>query len=250
MGDFNGDEAPDWANHFYYNETDSEESLPTTTGLNATANGVWSNCPYPLTGHGISLCSPTSSSTAPVNFDATAHSFGQLRKMELWVDGNKLVEQHNTWGGNAFLNFSTSSLTPGPHQGTIFAADVDHTLQRYDFNFTVGPSSCGAPSSDGVNICSPATGSTTSAHAVPVQASATVEGTLARMEIWVDGVRRSTLEFNSSSLATSINLTAGTHQITMRSQHRRHALGSDRHSNRPLTLPAQPNAPGRFVADG
>jgi hypothetical protein len=134
--------------------------------------------------------------------------------MELWVDGNKLDEQHNTWGGNVFLNFSTSSLAPGPHRGTIFAGDVDHTLQQYDFNFTVGPSSCGAPSSDGVNICSPANVSSTSANAVSVQATATVEGTLARMEIWVDGVKKYS-EFDSPSLGASINLTAGTHQITV-----------------------------------
>jgi hypothetical protein len=182
--------------------------------LNATANGDWSNCPYPLTSRGISLCSPTSSTTGAVNFDATAHSFGQLRKMEVWVDGNKLAEQHNTWGGNAFLNFSTSSLAAGPHQGTIFAADIDNTLQRYDFNFNVGPSSCAAPTSNGVNICSPANGSNTSGNAVQVQATANVQGTLARMEIWVDSVKDYS-ETNSPSLAATLNIRAGSHVITV-----------------------------------
>jgi hypothetical protein len=211
VGDFNGDEAPDWVNHFY---TISSGSMPTTTGLNTTANGNFSNCTYPSAARGISLCSPTSSPTSPVDFNATAHSFGQLRKMELWVDGNKLAEQHHTWGGNAFLNFSTSSLAAGPHQGTIFAGDVDHTLQRYDFNFTVGPSSCSAPSSDGVNVCSPADGSTTSSTQVLVQGAATVDGTLARMEIWVDGSKKYT-ETNSTSLSASISLRPGSHQITV-----------------------------------
>jgi hypothetical protein len=201
-------------NHFYFIETDTAGSLPTTTGLNATAHGNWTNCPYPFASHGINLCSPTSSSTSPVNFVATARSFGELRKMEVWVDGNKLAEQHTTWGGHAFLNVSISSLAAGPHQGTIYAADVDNTLQRYDFNFTVGPSSCAAPSSDGVNICSPAGGSTTSSSQVSVQAASTVDGTLARMEIWVDGVKKFT-ETNSASLSASIALRPGSHQITV-----------------------------------
>jgi hypothetical protein len=212
VGDFNGDGSPDWVNHFYTDN--SRGSMPNTTGLNATAHGDWSNCPYPLTARGISLCSPTGSTTGAVNFDATAHSFGQLRKMEVWVDGNKLAEQHNTWGGNAFLNFSTSSLAPGAHQGTIFAADIDNTLQRYDFNFNVGPSSCAAPTSNGVNICSPANGSNTSGNAVQVQATANVQGTLARMEIWVDSVKDYS-ETDSSSLATTLNIRAGSHVITV-----------------------------------
>ena len=214
VGDFNGDGAPDWATHFFWGTNFPGETQTITTGLNATANGNWSNCPYPITGRGISLCTPASSSTAPVDFNATAHSFGQLRKMEVWVDGNKLAEQHNTWGGNAFLNFDTTSLAAGSHQGTIYAADIDNTLQRYDFNFTVEPSSCGAPSSPGVNICSPTDGSTTSNNQVLVQATATIQGTLARMEIWVDGVKDYT-ETDSTSLAASLNLRAGSHTITV-----------------------------------
>jgi hypothetical protein len=212
VGDFNGDGAPDWVSHFY--TINYNQSAAITTGLNATANGNWSNCPYPITARGISLCSPTNSSTSPVDFNATAHSFGQLRKLEVWVDGAKLAEQHNTWGGNAFLNFNTSSLAPGPHGGTIYAADIDNTLQRYDFNFNVGPSSCGAPSSPGVNICSPADGSITSGNAVQVQATATIQGTLARMEIWVEGVKEFT-ETDSTSMNASLNLRAGSHMFTV-----------------------------------
>ena len=45
----------------------------------------------------------------------------------------------------------------------------------------------------------------------------TVDGTLARMEIWVDGAKKEGPLQNSDSpsLATSINLTAGSHQITV-----------------------------------
>jgi hypothetical protein len=210
VGDFNGDGAPDWVNHYYT----SNQSSVITTGLNTTPIGEWSNCPYPIAGRGISVCSPSGSSTSPADFNVTAHSFGKLRKLEVWVDENKLNEQHHTWGGNAFLNFKTSSLAPGAHNGAVYAADIDNTLQRYDFNFNVGPSTCGAPPSPGVNICSPTNGSTTSGKAVQVQATATIQGTLARMEIWADAVKEFT-ETDSTSMSASINLRSGVHEITV-----------------------------------
>ena len=209
VGDFNHDGKPDWV----FNANPDPGNSTFYTGINGTAEGLWADCPYPSTGRGISLCSPAGSSTSAVNFNAAAHSFGQLRKIELWVDGKKLGEQYHTWEGNAFLNFS-SNLPSGSHQGTFYAADVDNTLQRLNFNFTVGPSSCSAPTSDGVHICAPVTGTATSAAPVLVQASATISGTLARMEVWVDGVKKYT-ETNSTSFAASINLPAGTHQFTV-----------------------------------
>jgi hypothetical protein len=183
------------------------------TGLNGTSNGNWSNCSYPWTGHGISLCSPAGSSTSPVNFNATSHSWGQLRKMELWVDGKKLAEQYHVWEGNAYFNYA-STLASGSHKGTIYAADVDNTLKRLDFSFTVGASPCSAPSANGVHICAPANGSTTSANPVLVEATSKISGTLARMEIWVDSTKKYT-ETNSTSLAASINVSPGSHQFTV-----------------------------------
>jgi hypothetical protein len=45
-----------------------------------------------------------------------------------------------------------------------------------------------------------------------VQAAAKIAGTLARMEVWVDGVKKYT-ETTSTSLSTSISLAAGTHRF-------------------------------------
>jgi hypothetical protein len=209
VADFNHDGKPDWV--FSASTYPGDSNL--YTGLNGTAGGLWSDCSYPTAGRGITLCSPAGNAGPTVNFNAAAHSFGQLRKIELWVDGKKLSEQYNTWAGNAFLNVS-SKLSPGSHQGTLYAADVDNTLQRLNFMFSTGPSSCSAPTSDGVHICAPVTGSATSASPVLVQATATISGTLARMEIWVDGVKMYT-ETDSTSLAAAINLRAGTHEFTV-----------------------------------
>jgi hypothetical protein len=49
---------------------------------------------------------------------------------------------------------------------------------------------------------------------VPVQASATVTGTIARMEVWVDGVKKFST-FNSRTLSTSLSLASGSHRFVV-----------------------------------
>jgi VCBS repeat protein/Big-like domain-containing protein len=213
VGDFNHDGKPDWA-YIGQSSTGPYNNTISTpySGLNATVGQLWSDCDYPAAGRGINLCSPAITSGSTVNFNATAHSFADLRKMELWVDGTKLGEQYHTWEGNGYFNFS-STLAPGTHSGTYFAADFDNSLLQYNFNFTV-PSSCAAPTSPGVNLCAPGNGSSISSQSVLVQASANITGTLARMEIWVDSTKKYT-ETDSTSLSTAVMATPGTHQFTV-----------------------------------
>jgi hypothetical protein len=208
VGLFNRDDKPDVA--LEYDTFAKSENI---AELNGDANGVWSNCPYPLNGRGISLCSPTSSAdgpvTSPVNFNAAAHSFGQLRKMELWVDGSKLGEQYRAWENSAFFSL-IANLPVGTHKGTYFATDIDNTEQKLDFFFTVGTSNCSPPTTDAVRVCS----LIPSSAGVLIQASATVSGTLARMELWADGAKEYT-ETTSNHLSASIALTKGTHDLTV-----------------------------------
>jgi len=77
---------------------------------------------------------------------------------------------------------------------------------------SIAPLMCGAPSSDGVRVCDPAGGSTV-ASPVLVEASATVSGTIARMELWVDGTKKYTT--NSPQLDTTIGLAAGKHHFAV-----------------------------------
>jgi hypothetical protein len=79
-------------------------------------------------------------------------------------------------------------------------------------SYTIGSTTtCSAPSTPGVHVCKPVNGSTV-ASPVAVQAHATITGTFARMEVWVDGVKKYT-EASSTSLSTSITLAAGTHSF-------------------------------------
>jgi hypothetical protein len=77
-------------------------------------------------------------------------------------------------------------------------------------SYTIG-TTCTAPSTPGVNVCSPVNGSTVSSP-VSAQAKATITGTLARMEVWVDGVKKFT-ETTSTTLSTSITLATGSHRF-------------------------------------
>ena len=147
-----------------------------------------------------------------MNFDATAHSLGDLRKIELWVDGKKLGEQYHTWEGNGFFNLD-SNFNAGTHNGTYFAAGIDNTLLQYNFTFSV-PSSCSAPSTAGVHICWPTNGANINSTSVLVDATSNVTGTLARMEVWVDSVKKYT-ETDSPSLSTAVAVTPGTHDFTV-----------------------------------
>ena len=194
------------------------------TGVNTTpwiyeADGY---CDLPYAGSGIMLCSPSSQQTSAQTstggypgqtlFSAAANSFGMLRKVELWLDGTKVAEEYNVSGPNAWFDYFINTPAPGTtHHGTLYAADIDNTLHRNDFTFTVG-NVCGPPPEGayGVNVCTPVPDGT---YTRPVDAIATakISGTLARMELWVDGKKTYT-ETTSTTLNTSVTLSTGYHE--------------------------------------
>ena len=208
VGDFNSDTRPDVISLV------GNLITPTVIAdtLNTTSSGNWGGCVYPAAGMGIMVCTPGPSSASPVTFKASANSFGQLRKIELWVDGKKITEQHHTWGQRAWFNFS-GTFAPGPHNAVMYAADIDNRLQKTAFTFTVaGGAACSAPTSPSVNICLPANGSTVRTP-VQVEATATVTGTIASTQLWVDGVKK--FSTASSTLTTSISVAAGSHRFAV-----------------------------------
>jgi hypothetical protein len=134
VGHFNGDTKPDIA----VNDSVAGNSPTTTTavGLNANSQGFYGACSYPSSGQGIHLCSPTAQTThGPITFEGSANSFGQLRKIELWLDGAKIGEDHWIWGPSGYFDLNYPNPSLGTHHATIYAADIDNTLQRYDFTF-------------------------------------------------------------------------------------------------------------------
>ena len=201
---------PDIAfNQFNGNTTSSFELLGNTS------TGNFPGCGFSGAAEGITVCSPSATSSSPVKFSVASAGPTVMRTAAVWVDGAKVSEQLT----HAFSNYSflDASLTlgVGPHAITIFGTGWDNTLQQKSFNLTVGGSSsggpCAAPSSPGVAICAPGN-YTTVASPVTVSAAATVTGTLQRMEVWIDGVKKYT-ETTSNSFSTSFVIAPGTHVI-------------------------------------
>ena len=152
--------------------------------------------------------------TATPTFSPAAGTYSAAQSVTI-LDTTPHASIYYTANGNTPSTGST--LYTGPiqvaHSETLQAVALAPGFSQSadaSASYTIGSSStCGAPSAPGVNVCKPVNGSTV-ASPVPVQAAATVTGTILRMEVWVDGVKKfSTL--NSRTLSTSLSLANGSH---------------------------------------
>lgn len=203
VADFNRDGKPD----VVLNQSDGGSSTMLFFA-NKTKAGIWSDCLYPA--KGINVCSPYQTAVSPVPFSAAATSYGDIRKMEVWIDGKKIEQQDHTWSTQAWFH-SSAALPDGTHSVSIFAVDIDNHKQKVKFSLNVGPPVCPAPSAPGIAVCAPTAGATV-ARPIAVQASATVDGTFARMEIWVDGVKEYT-QTTTPYLDARVPAPPGSHRL-------------------------------------
>jgi hypothetical protein len=104
--------------------------------INQASSGSFGPCRYPQAEQGFAVCAAGTASGTSSVFRADVNSFGKLRKIELWVDGKKVVEQHHTWDHHAWFNYS-HAFAAGTHNASLIAADVDNRLQKHKFTFTV-----------------------------------------------------------------------------------------------------------------
>jgi glucose/arabinose dehydrogenase len=173
----------------------------------------------------INICAPAPSTsgggasvTSPVTVTAAASS--AVTWIEIWFNGTKV------WQG---APADSTAATHGTSQ-SIPAANGTYTLAVYGRNstgvvgssmrqFTVGGSGgapCTAPASASVNVCSPtSTTAPGSTMASPVRAlaAATVTGTFARMELWIDGVKKTT-NTAAPSIDYQATLPSGSHRFS------------------------------------
>jgi len=128
---------PDVALNLSENPGDPPYNSPSTIReATNTQSGAFGPCQYPRTGQGVNVCAAGTGSGTSRVFHASANSFGNLRKIELWVDGKKVAEQHHAWEHQAWFNY-THSFAAGTHNASLIAADVDNRLQKHKFSFTV-----------------------------------------------------------------------------------------------------------------
>jgi hypothetical protein len=197
------------------------EQQPSTTGqpnpqilFENTTSGNFPACSAPNHYTGITLCAPTSTVAAgsPVQFSIGAANQTQGRKLELWIDGKKMGEElKHAFSCYSFLDAS-EPLSNGTHIVTVYSAGWDNLLESLTFPLTVGDSSCAPPASAGLNVCSPINNSTDNSP-VLAWASGQVTGTIARMEVWVDGVKKYST-YGTNTLKTNIALASGTHRFS------------------------------------
>ncbi|MHB1937326.1 MAG: FG-GAP-like repeat-containing protein [Acidobacteriaceae bacterium] len=170
--------------------------------------GASSSCSAP-SAPGVDICMPAGGSTvsSPVQVEASGTVAGTISHMELWVDGVK----KDSAAGTA-LNTSIS-LAAGSHRFAVLALNTAGQKWENAVYATVGGGgACSAPSSPGVNICTPANGSNVSSP-VQIQASAMVTGTISNTQLWVDGVKKYAAA--GAVLNTSISLAAGSHRFAV-----------------------------------
>lgn len=181
---------------------------------NTSSGGYFPPCNTAGLGEGIHVCQPGgTSSTSPVYFSIATAGPTPMRTAAVWVDGKKQYEQlTHAFSHYSFLDESLS-LAAGTHTVTIFGTGWDNTLQKKTFTLTVSGTGngCAAPDTAGVRVCSPTNGGGASSP-TQVLATANLPGTLARMEVWVDGVKEYT-ETTSTQLSTMLSLSAGYHRF-------------------------------------
>ncbi len=209
--DVNRDRKPDLL--FGSIANDYAQDTQMNAEVNTTSSGHFDGCAFPAAAHGIHICGPTSGSTvtSPVKLTAAGEWFQMLRKMEVWIDGVKVTEEHFGWDKSQWFEVR-KQLAAGAHTATFFTAGLDNALQKTSVTFTVsGTQTCSHPSTAGVHVCSPLSGSIQSSP-VLAQAAATVTGTISQMQLWVDGTKKFTVS-GTTTMQTSVSLSPGPHRF-------------------------------------
>jgi hypothetical protein len=132
------------------------------------------------------------------------------------LSGAQLNATANVPGSFVYSPAAGTVLTVGTHtlSTTFTPTDTTHyttATKSVSITVTSGGTACNAPSSPGVTVCSPANNGTTGTT-VQAEAAGTVTGTFARMELWIDGVKKYA-ETTSTLLNTQISVTAGSHRF-------------------------------------
>ncbi|MGC2639811.1 MAG: VCBS repeat-containing protein [Acidobacteriaceae bacterium] len=177
-----------------------------TVGAGATYDGC-----YAPSSPGVNVCSPTQGETtsSPVTFQAAATgSSGSVNHLELWIDGTKI----GNYSGST-MNASVSEPA-GSHTATVVEVDSEgNYLKSTPVTYTVGTSGggsgCTAPSSPGVNVCSPGDGSEVSSPVTFEAAGTGASGSVNHLELWIDGKKIG--NYSGSTMDTQLSEAAGSH---------------------------------------
>jgi hypothetical protein len=180
-----------------------------------TTSGSFPSCtPSNYEGVGFNVCSPTdmTGNSSPVTLIFGGNAETQLRDMEIWVDGTKVVD--NLKNNYSRYGYATASvpLSNGTHTAYVYTVGWDYMLIRYQLNFIVGSDACVWPDYDALFSCSPVAQATVTSP-VLAYAQAPPANNIVRMEVWVDDAKAYST-FGTNVLKANINVTPGWHLFT------------------------------------
>lgn len=210
--------------------TDSKNTTITT--LLNTSSGSFPTCNAPNAATGINVCSPgTTAPSGTVHFGIGSSGQTWIRKVEVWIDGNKVAEQlKQDFSHYGFLDADVG-IADGSHTVDVYSAGWDNLLQHTSFTLTVGGTSgggggggggtgtCPQPTSPGVNICSPTSGSTVTSPFTVSASGKNTNGT-AGIDVWLDGNKVGWFG-GATTINIQVSAGAGSHQLDI------YAIGTD-----------------------
>lgn len=162
---------------------------------------------------GVHVCSPAAGETvtSPVTFSASGTgASGTVNHLELWIDGAKI-------GNYDGSTMDTKVSEPdGSHTATVIEVDSDgNYVKSTPVTYTVGTGSgsCAAPTSPGVDVCSPKAGATVSSPVTFIASGTGASGTVNHLELWIDGTKIG--NYSGSRMDTQVSEPAGSHTATV-----------------------------------
>jgi hypothetical protein len=132
-GDFDHNRKPDLMT---VSDTDRSELVLINTTARVSAS-QFPSCTQ-FGGRGVHLCAPLSGATvgSPVTFRVAASDYKPVRKIELWLNGQKKFETRYSYANYSYAD-KALSLPAGTYNATLFSAGYDNSLQKRSFTFTV-----------------------------------------------------------------------------------------------------------------
>lgn len=193
-----------------------------------SGGGGGGSCAAPSS-DGVNVCTPDENATvtSPVGVEAAATVSGGVYRFELWNGSTKLASSDN-----GTLDQSVS-LAPGTYH-LIFVARNGSGTREYAYrDITVsggGGATCTAPSSDGINVCTPAENATV-ASPVQIDAAGTVSGGVYRFEVWNGNTKLWSQD--NGTIDHAISLSRGTYHLTFVA---RNSSGTHVYATRDITV--------------
>jgi hypothetical protein len=173
------------------------------------------DCAAPST-PGLKICFPNEGSTVmyvPAMEMAVTTGSGRVSRVEVWDNGRKLDNM-------TFLpsTLYDAAMKNGLNRVTVKVWDSNGTLYQAVRSFQVagyGVGQCATPSTAGVNLCWPQTGSWQPNDATPISATALGQNSKIKyVNIYVDG--KFLVGQSANHIQTGTGITAGSHTVTAR----------------------------------